>query len=613
MTLLPVFYSLIAGVALTIGVVQLIIWGGHNRRRASLISSGMALAACAGALLELAITQTSEPAMAGQLLRWSNLSVALTLLCMVWFVRAYLLAGRSWLLWSITVLWLVGLVINFNSAASLTFKEIQSLRQLETFWGEPYYQVVGTTNPLKYMADLASLLIMIFVVDASWTAWRRGARRAAATIGGSITFFIVVAGIHTPLVDVGLVQTPTIISVAFVAILAAMSYEIARDVSRSHSLMDELRVGAERWRSLFETVGWVVLDIDAEGRTRYANPFYLTLGGVGQADVVGRPVSDLLQTRAETPVFEQLRLAADSESPQEVRVTMRNQAGEKRQLALNVLSLGDAEGHFTGVLCVAADITEKMAASQKLTRTRLKLDRIMRSNLLGEFASSLAHELNQPLAAILANAQVAQRYLNQDSPKVTESLAVLHDIVQDDRRAADLIAQMRALVQQNEVKREPLDLIQVLDETLALVKRELENHEINLTRDFALTTASIMANRVEMQQVLLNLLLNAMQVMAELPAAQRKIIVSITQDEEAVQVAIQDSGPGLSDERLETVFEAFNTGRNENMGLGLTICRRIVEAHGGLIVATNNPEVGATFRITLPLRLTDGEAHDHQA
>jgi PAS domain S-box-containing protein len=598
---LAIFYSAIVGVALTIGGVHLVVWGGHSRRRAYLFSAGMAVAASAQAMVELALTQTNELEAVGTLLRLGNLAVAATLLCMVWFVRLYLSAGRSWLLWSIVVLWGVGLVINFRSPTSLTFLEINTVRQLETFWGEPFWQVQGTVSPLKFLADLASLLIMIFVVDASLTAWRRGARRAAGVIGGSITVFIVVAGVHTPLLDAGIVETPTIISAAFVAILAAMSYEIGRDVSRSHRLSDELRAEQERLRSVFETVRLLVLDIDARGQIRYANPSFIALCGMSLDKVIGCPATDFIPPRIVAKMLESSQQTTGFQSPQEERFSFKSGSGTEHQLALTAVRVGHVDGSFAGILCVASDISRELEVNQKLVRTRQQLDRVMRSNLLGEFASSLAHELNQPLAAMLANAQVARRYLQQAPPKRNQALAVVDEIIRDDLRAADLIKKLRSLVHQDVAAPAKLDLNQELTEAVALLKRELRVNQVSLAIASPSHPIVVAASRVEIQQVLVNLLLNAMQAMEDLPAARRSIAVTLTLKADMVRVEVKDAGAGLPSDQLDAIFEAFSTGRNGNLGLGLTICRRIIEGYGGAISATNHADDGAVFIFTLPL------------
>jgi PAS domain S-box-containing protein len=610
---LTVIYAMLAGMALTIGAVHLIIWGGNRQRKAYLFSAGMALAACVQALVEMLIALTSVPEHMGNLIRWGNFSVGITLLCMVWFVRMYLSAGRSWLLWSITGLWALGLVINFSSPTGLTFTEIYAVERLNTLWGEPLHQVVGTTNPWKFLADLASLLITIFVIDASRTAWRRGSRHAAAVIGGSITFFIVVAGIHTPLVDAGIFRTPTIISAAFLAILAAMSYEIARDVSRSRALLEKVHGGQLRLQSMFETVRLLVLDIDSEGIVCYANPFFLNWRALKLEEVIGRPATDFIVPRIFNPIFEGMRQKADFHTPLEARWNAQDRNGEDRQLALTALRMDNSESRFAGVLCVAADITQELETNRTLARTRLQLDRLMRSNLLGEFASSLAHELNQPLAAILANAQVARRYLTQDPLKLDQALEVIDGIVQDDRRAAALIKQLRALVHHDEVRRENLDLTRVLDDTLALLTREFENQEIKLELDCPPSDLFIQACRIEIQQVLLNLILNAVQALEDWPIEQRRISIRVSSRNQTVQVNIQDAGPGLPAEELESVFSAFHTGNNGNMGLGLTICRRIIEAHGGSISAANGHGHGAVFSFSLPLQTKERLGHDGSA
>jgi len=472
---MTLFYGLVAGIALTLGAVHLLVWRGRSGRRVYLLAAGMALAACAQALVELALARTSDPAAAAVLLRWGNFTVGATLLCMVWFVRAYLSAGRAWILWAITGLWAVGLMANVFSPYSLVYTEITAIHSLETFWGETSYQVEGVANPLKYLTDLASFLILIFVADAGLATWRRGDRHAAVTFGGSVVFFILVAGIHTPLVDVGIIRTPTIISATFVAILAALSYQIAWELDRAR-------------------------------------------------------------------------------------------ASEK--------ALGESRRH---------------------------VDRLMRSNLLGEFASSLAHELNQPLAAILANAQVVRRYLGHEPPKIAAAREAVDSIIADDRRASDLITQLRTLVHRDVVHREAVEVTGVVDETLALVRRELKTQSVTVDVVRPGLSLTVNASRVEMQQVLLNLLFNAAQAVEGQALPRRRIRIETAQDGGWVWVSVADGGPGLAPDRIDQMFEPFNTGRTGNIGMGLAICRRIVESHGGEISAVSGADDGAVFTFTLPL------------
>ncbi len=613
MSLLTILYAMVSGIALTVGVVNLIIWGGKSGRLAYLLSAGMALAAGAHALLELAVAKSATPESMMLSIRWENLAVAATLLFMVWFVKIYLAAGRAWLVGSITFLWLAGLVVNFTSGGSLTFSAIHAIRPFETFWGESYYLVEATTNPLKFMADAASLLIMVFVIDASLSAWRRGTRRRAFVIGGSITFFIVVAGIHTPLVDAGIVTTPTIISAAFLAIIAAMSFELARDVSRSRTLSDEVRAGRERWRALLETVQLVVLDIDAQGRIRYANPYFRDMSGRADNATLGRPVRELLNSTAIDDIHTELQQNGGPLRPHDMRMAVVDAAGNSRQLAMTIIRLNDGEGNFAGVLCVAADITDSMETTQDLAQTRRQLDRLMRSNLLGEFASSLAHELSQPLAAVLANAQVARRYLDQSPAKLDEAREVVDLIIQDDKRAADLIAQLRTMLSLGEVRRETFDLHVVLEETLGMLGRELSNQDINVELLQDPNPLRVNACRVEIQQVVLNLMLNAMQAVGEISAGERTIRVAAARTPDSARIEIRDTGPGIPPTEANRIFEAFNSGRRNNMGLGLSICRRILEAHDGLISMANNTPRGAIFEFSLPLPKMEGHAGEGPA
>jgi len=231
---------------------------------------------------------------------------------------------------------------------------------------------------------------------------------------------------------------------------------------------------------------------------------------------------------------------------------------------------------------------------------------------MGELATSLAHELSQPLNAILQNAGVAQMLLTSTTvpPALGEMADIISDIRKDDVRAGEMIRRMRGLLQKHELETRPVDLNELAQETMAIVRPDARSREIEMEVALADDIRPILGDRVHLQQVVLNLLLNAMDAVSALPPARRRVRVRATQSDGIVRLAVSDTGPGIPAERLSQIFEPFYTTKSEGsgMGMGLAIARSIVEAHAGRIAAENNPGGGATVWFTLPI--TESQSRD---
>ncbi len=219
---------------------------------------------------------------------------------------------------------------------------------------------------------------------------------------------------------------------------------------------------------------------------------------------------------------------------------------------------------------------------------------------MGQLASSLAHELNQPLAIILTNAQAAQRLLAQNPPDLNEVRDILSDIVEEDRRAGDVIKRLRALLKHGEPTRSPLALNEAIEEVLQLLRSDLLGRGISVARELPADLPLVLADRIPIEQVILNLILNACEAMAANAPGDRRLTVYNCRDGEAVYFGVRDTGCGLPADP-ETVFNAFYTTKPNGLGMGLAICRTIVAAHGGRLWAQRNPERGATFCFSLPI------------
>ena len=243
MSALTVAWSMCASASLVLALMHLSLWFKDRLSWIYLLSALMAFAAGANALTELGLMHAASLETYRTLLKLENLSVFLLLVPMVWFVYGHFGTARLWLARTITALWSVSLVVNFLSPNSLVFSDLVAMEPVTTFWGEQFVIGVGSASPWAHVANVASLLIVIYVLDASVSAWRRGLRQRAVVTGGGIVLFIVAAGIHTPLVDAGMVATPYMVSFWFLAIVFALSYELvsnAVQLSREAALRQKL-------------------------------------------------------------------------------------------------------------------------------------------------------------------------------------------------------------------------------------------------------------------------------------------------------------------------------------------------------------------------------------
>jgi signal transduction histidine kinase len=257
------------------------------------------------------------------------------------------------------------------------------------------------------------------------------------------------------------------------------------------------------------------------------------------------------------------------------------------------------------LMLLATLIKEGRDKTHALQEQRTELMHLSRVAVLGELTGALAHELNQPLTAILSNAQAAQRILERDSAGTPEVHEILTDIVAEDKRAVEVIRRLRALLKKGETQLQPLNLNEVALEVLDLARADCESRGVVLQRELASSLPAVSGDRVQLQQVLLNLIVNACDAMRDNESRDSEIAVATSHEDGSVQVALSDLGHGILETQMDLLFEPFFTTKDQGLGLGLTICRSIVAAHGGKLWARNNPLGGATFYMSLPARRGD--------
>jgi PAS domain S-box-containing protein len=257
------------------------------------------------------------------------------------------------------------------------------------------------------------------------------------------------------------------------------------------------------------------------------------------------------------------------------------------------------------------DVTETKLAQEALARSIAELAHVTRVTMLGELAASIAHEVTQPMAAIVTCGDAGLRWLNRATPDIAEAQQSITQMIRDAKRASEVIARIRAMARKRDSQPATLELNEIVGETIELVRRELARHRVEVRADLATPSHTVRCDRVQLQQVLINLIINAAQAMSGVngPRILRIATGASARDPGYAQITVQDSGTGISDENAQHLFDAFFTTKAEGMGMGLSICRSIIEAHGGRIWAESPDEGGARLIFVLPEN--EGDDDDH--
>ena len=405
--------------------------------------------------------------------------------------------------------------------------------------------------------------------------------------------------------------TPTRIAVLkLLASQAAISVENTR-------LYRDLEEREARIRRLVDanTVGIFVGNLD--GEIVEANEAFLRMVGYSRGDLMSRR---LRWTDLTPPEF----LVRDEQAVAELKSAGTAQPYQKEFFRKDgtrvpvMLGAATFEGNTGEGVAFVLDLTEQKQTEEALQRAQADLAHMTRVLTVGELTASIAHEINQPLAAIVTNADAGLRWLAGDTPNLEETGKAIRRISRDGRRASAVVSRMRSLFKKTPTETELLDLNDVIQEVVAITQTEAQRNRISLRTDFADDLPRMMGDRVQLQQVILNLLVNAIQALSGLSEGPRELYVSsrkVSQTDaarnedsseassqpEEILIEVRDSGPGLDPEHLNRLFEAFYTTKEQGMGMGLTISRSIIEAHGGRLWAKANTPRGAVFEFTLPI------------
>jgi two-component system sensor kinase FixL len=734
MSWVTVIWSMGVGACLTLAFIQFVVWWKDRAARANLIFSVLAIAVATFAVLELALMRATTPEQFGTVVRWMHVPAWLMIASIVGFVRLYLNAGRQWLAWTVVGLRTVSLVLNFVFSPNINFREITTLQNV-TFLGEPVSVANGVANPWMLIAQSSLLLLVIFVVDATITVWRRGDRRKALMVGGSILLFVVMATVQAVGITWGIVSMPMTVSLFYQGLVIAMAYELGCDVLHASALARQLhaseaglRESEERFRIVANAAPVLIWMSGVDKLCTFFNKPWLEFSGRSLEQEMGNGWTEGVHPDDLQRCLKIYTEAFDARQPFVMQYRLRRNDGQYRWLSDQGVARHDAQGNFAGyigscvdvtelinkeralrefeervvlaaeaahlgvwemdtatneiwmsdsgrslfqfdsetrldhaavqdrvhpqdralrdsavkraietrggyeieyrvllpdgtlrwigaggrcvtgekgagtrLIGVSIDITPRKLAEAEALQHREELGHLSRVAVMGELSASIAHELNQPLSGIVSNAAAGQRFIDRGDVDLGELRELLADISADGRRAGDVLRGIQSMVKKGVPARQAVNLNDLVIRVARMVNPNAMLQSCQLDTSLEPNLPAIEADPIQLQQVLLNLIINAFDAMADTPASRRKVeIVTERNGSDAIRMSVRDYGVGVPEEARERVFEQFFTTKAKGLGLGLAIVRSIIESHGGTIAAENADGGGARFQFTLP-------------
>jgi len=388
--------------------------------------------------------------------------------------------------------------------------------------------------------------------------------------------------------------------------IARLNDELERRVAKRtvqlEAANDELRSSEARLRMLAEAIPHQVWAYRADDVITYGNQQWIDYSGL----TLGRRVP--LTSRVHPADLDRLLKARErarlEHASYEIELRLRGVDGNYRRFVSRAVPLYDAQGELEQWLGTNTDVEDRRQVAEALAEAQAELSHLTRVVTLGELTASLAHDLNQPLAAIATNGSACLRWLARDQPDLGQARESIERIIRSASRAGDVIAHTRALLKKSGGDRAPVNLTQAIREVLPLLEQEMVRRQVVVQESLAENLPAVLGFQVELQQVVINLVMNAIEAMAEVSGRPRELGITTERhdlaDGPGVRVALRDAGIGVSPENLGRLFQAFYTTRAQGLGMGLAICRSIVQEHGGQLWATRNAGHGTTFQFILP-------------
>jgi two-component system sensor kinase FixL len=604
---------MLIGASAAIALPNLVL--GIWQRRAAHLAFVLAATAVIGiAFAELIMMRAGSAEQFAQAQRWTHVPIFFLVVALVAFVRFYFRTGRLWLGIMACAVRFAALVINFASVPSLNFRAITGVRQI-SFLGETVSVPIGLISPWTRLGELSSLLLLAFVIDASISLWKTrttDARRRALVVGGGTIFFILVAAGVTALIHARVIEAPYMVSFPFAAILVAMGCELAVDLFRARQVAKKLQASEASLHDIEDRVSlaaeaaqlgmWVLNPITKElwvsDKVRKLFHFEPERN-LTDAELQERVHPDDRAVR-ESVMQKAINTKEDYET--EYRIVLPD--GTIRWISGRARCINGNDGKSKRLIGVSMDVTKRKQAEEQARHNREQMELLSRASVLGEMTASLAHELNQPLSAIVSNANAGMRFLDSGKADTQMIHEILQDVVADGHRAYEIIHNVRNTIKKGAAARRLINLNQLVTDVAHMVRPNATAYSCSMETSLADDLPAVEGDPVQIQQVLVNLLTNSFEAMATTEPERRQVLIATERNGTGnILVSVRDNGAGFQNGAAEDMFEHFFTTKEQGLGLGLSIVRSIVESHGGKISAANLPAGGARFSFTLPAKL----------
>ena len=360
---------------MTLMVIHLRIWFSSKNGFANLLLSMAALGATFLAVMELLQFSSTSIEQYNLIVKISHIPIFMLIVSITWFVRLYFGTGRKWIAYAITLLWIIGLIINFSVPGNLTFLQIDGLKPIHTIFGETVLIPYGKVNLWANLVNLASILFVIFVFDATLALAKLGNRKRAYNVGFSIIAFMMVAGIQTPLIDYGVIKSAYMVSMPFVAILIAMNVELTNDLIRLPGLLSEIAKKEARWSKLLNDVKLPVIGVDSKGIVNYVNPYFLSLTGYSKEEVIAKEwINNFIPEGGRQQLRDSFSWPLKNDFPRHFQNSILKKSGEELMVFWSNVSVEVEFGKALEVIAVGNDITEQEKAFKRVLELKQELE-----------------------------------------------------------------------------------------------------------------------------------------------------------------------------------------------------------------------------------------------
>lgn len=601
---LDVVWSAVAGACCTFAIVHGLVWW----RRREAVSNGLfaliAVLAATLALTEQRLLDSDSIDAYAFWLRLYMIPVFLLLIALLLYTRRSMPAAKHWLGWLAISLRVPLIMVLFFDGRTRLYFEITALRKLD-FFGQPLAVVSTTTGPLVYVGQASLALFTIYLADAAWGAWRAGFVQRARLVGAFASLFAL-GGVWSQLSLWHGVQLPYVVMPVFVAIVLLVGLELSANLIRTYDLESRLRESERQLSLAVDSAKAGLWRIDVETGELWGNARTYELANLRFGESVRfKDFTAVVHPDDRRRFMNMFRDEGDGariDASLEFRVVLPG--GEVRWYSSHGRRVVGEDDGRTALWGVTIDITERKRGDEERLRRAQQMERLSRLAIMGELAAVVAHEINQPLAVVLSNAETAQMLLAAPNPDLQEVRTVLDEIVAADARAAAIVKRFRGLLQHREPHLQSLDLRTAITDVLAFMRSELQRRGVRVEFQPGECPSDeadyrVAYDPVRLDQVLVNLIVNGCDAMSTNAPGDRLLALTLMRTPFGVVVGIKDLGVGLRDS-AETLFEPFYTTKPEGLGLGLAIARSIVEAHGGTIWVTAGEDRGVTFSFSIP-------------